>query len=115
MTLLTVAEARRVESRVDWKHRTATHLYRLYDGQDRLLYVGVTIRSLGERFTAHASSKPWWGEVVGVHLEWFSHNAAALEAERAAIRTERPTHNIRSASLTASSVSPAARLHEVAQ
>lgn len=38
-------------------------LYRLYNADKELLYIGVT-NGLDLRFYEHARSKPWWGEVT---------------------------------------------------
>lgn len=74
-------------------------LYRLYNADDCLLYVGVST-NLVERLRSHAhrppAGKPWFGDVAYCSLENFREEWQALEAERAAIRSERPLYNIRS-------------------
>lgn len=72
---------------------TTTTLYRFFDADDRLLYVGITGRSVA-RWAEHSKSKPWWPQVVRTTVEHHADRAAALEAERAAIKVERPEHNI---------------------
>lgn len=98
--MLTMAEAREVESRVCYREPTATCLYRLFDDADRLLYIGITRRRLSERFNGHAREKPWWNRATQVAVEWFDSDHAALAAEVAAIRSEQPIHNKRSARLS---------------
>ena len=87
-TLLAVAgvEARRWGSAGQW-------LYRLYDGAGRLLYVGIT-NSPRHRFGQHAATKVWWGQVAVRELAYYPNRAAVEEAERYAIRRERPLHNV---------------------
>lgn len=70
-----------------------TTLYRLFDDEGDLLYVGIA-GNPGRRFEQHRSDKPWWGEVSGLTLEHHPDRAAALAAELKAIRSENPRHNI---------------------
>lgn len=69
-----------------------TALYRLYDANDQLLYVGVSSRP-PIRMAQHAADKSWWGEVATQELEWLDDRETALDAEREAIRSERPRYN----------------------
>lgn len=69
-----------------------TALYRLFDTDDRLLYVGISSNPK-ERLKAHAADKPWWPEVASREIEWFPSREQAAAAEVAAIRTEQPIHN----------------------
>lgn len=75
----------------DMVHRQ-TCVYRLYDFAGRLLYVGLTLR-VQDRVTAHRR-KPWGSLIARVETEWFTGRVAAKEAERAAIQSEGPIHNI---------------------
>lgn len=68
-------------------------LYRLYDNEDRLLYVGITFR-VGGRLEEHRIYQPWWGQVERSTVETHPNRRAALEAERRAITEENPIHNI---------------------
>lgn len=70
-----------------------TTLYRLYDSNDRLLYVGIA-GNPGRRFEQHASDKPWWREVARTDLEHFDSREGAATAERKAISAEGPLHNV---------------------
>jgi predicted GIY-YIG superfamily endonuclease len=70
----------------------ATALYRLYDTDDRLLYIGVT-KDPPARFAAHRSDKPWWPHVARREMTWWPTRHKACEAESAAIRSEAPLHN----------------------
>lgn len=70
-----------------------TTLYRLFDDNLRLLYVGIA-GNPGRRFEQHAGDKPWWGDVAHVRTIHFADRQAALAAERQAIQEENPLHNI---------------------
>lgn len=74
------------------EHQTHA-LYRFYDTTGTLLYVGITADP-GARWRKHAHGKPWWHEITQITIETHPTRAAVLEAERAAIITEKPRHNI---------------------
>ena len=67
-------------------------VYRLYDGQGALLYVGSSNRPQG-RLTYHKSSKPWGESISRSAVEWYESRSAALAAEATAIHAEHPLHN----------------------
>lgn len=69
-----------------------TALYRHFDGQGCLLYVGVSLNAL-QRLSEHRYSY-WIDRVARVDIERFPSREAALAAEREAIRIEKPLHNI---------------------
>jgi DNA-binding GntR family transcriptional regulator/predicted GIY-YIG superfamily endonuclease len=77
-----------------------TALYRLYDADDKLLYVGIT-GDVKARMKQHAADKHWWGDVAIDRVEWLDSREIALEAEREAIRAERPRYNHQSNPSTA--------------
>jgi predicted GIY-YIG superfamily endonuclease len=68
-------------------------LYRFHAADDTLLYVGMTINP-GQRFIDHAHKKQWWSEVAKITLEQHADYPALVTAEREAIQTEKPLHNI---------------------
>lgn len=70
-----------------------TALYRFFDEQDRLLYVGITCNP-EERWRRHASDKTWWSTVARKTLDWHPDRETALLAECLAITTERPRWNV---------------------
>jgi predicted GIY-YIG superfamily endonuclease len=72
-------------------HRTA--LYRFFDEIGALLYVGITYDT-EQRFASHRNSSPWWKDVASESNEWHETRSLALAAESAAIKAERPRHNI---------------------
>ncbi|MFJ2374984.1 hypothetical protein ACIOZL_19575 [Streptomyces sp. NPDC087769] len=67
-------------------------VYRLYDADGTLLYVGMSCDP-AKRFMGHRADKPWWGEVDTHTLEWFGTRAGASVVEVAAITDERPKYN----------------------
>lgn len=73
-------------------HPTPTSLYRLYDEEGVLLYVGIA-GNPGRRFEQHRGQKPWWHEVSSMSLEHFDTRDEALIAEKDAIVTEHPLYN----------------------
>ena len=71
-----------------------TTLYRFYDKNGDLLYVGVSC-GFGARVRVHRSeSDEWWSQVHTARFEHFLTRPLALEAERDAIRAEHPRYNI---------------------
>lgn len=70
-----------------------TTVYRAYDQQERLLYVGI---SDGEfiRLSQHAASSPWTRYAVTITLERHPSRAHAERAEREAIASEDPVWNM---------------------
>ena len=70
-----------------------TAVYRLYDSEDRLLYVGVAW-DLEIRWTKHRLSKEWWPQVANRHVVWHANRFLALAEEDAAIELEGPLYNV---------------------
>lgn len=69
-------------------------LYRFYDAAGDLLYVGQTINP-GRRMEKHRGTNAWWGDVARIDMEQFPDRPALLAAERAAIKEDKPKHNVR--------------------
>ncbi|WP_329812792.1 GIY-YIG nuclease family protein, partial [Streptomyces sp. GSL17-113] len=73
--------------------RSVAHLpaavYRLYDDQGHLLYVGVT-HDLEERYGAHRRNQLWWLDVVRSEHVWMPSRAEADAEEALAIEREKP-------------------------
>jgi hypothetical protein len=72
---------------------THTTVYRLFDTNRRLLYVGIA-GNPGRRFEQHRLDRPWWADVATVTLEHYPARTEASAAEIHAIRTESPVHTI---------------------
>lgn len=71
----------------------ATFLYRFYDADDVLLYVGIT-DDLGERTFNHARSSSWMDFAVRSTIERYMSRREAEKHEVDAIRAERPLFNV---------------------
>lgn len=73
--------------------RTEDHvLYRFFNAEGVLLYVGITY-DLSMRFSTHSVERWWWGQWAYSTVVRY-HSRAALEAaERKAIKSEKPLHN----------------------
>lgn len=69
-------------------------LYRFFNTDGDLLYIGITIDP-GSRWKGHAADKKWWHEVTTITLEHHPSRVAVEAAEIAAIQTEHPRYNIR--------------------
>lgn len=68
-------------------------LYRYYDADGVLLYVGISVSAVA-RSAAHKGNAGWWGDVAAMVVEKFPTREDARIAEAAAIATENPLHNI---------------------
>lgn len=69
-----------------------TCLYRHFCTNGTLLYVGISMSPLA-RAAAHKQS-PWAYDIARIEMEWFDTRAEAEAAEREAIKTEGPAHNL---------------------
>src|SRR5262245_53731705 len=67
-------------------------LYRHFDINGRLLYVGISLTVLA-RTRAHRASS-WAKNIAFIAIEQYASREAAEAAERTAIETERPLYNI---------------------
>lgn len=84
----TTCGCRRYERLIDADHV----LYRQYDAAGDLLYIGIT-NEWDRRAGEHGRLSPWWSEVARVTHESFPDRASAMQAEKAAIRSEDPVFN----------------------
>jgi predicted GIY-YIG superfamily endonuclease len=66
-------------------------LYRHFDADGRLLYVGISKHTM-RRLAEHGDSR-WAHDIASVTLEHFSSREEASEAEKQAIRAECPVYN----------------------
>ena len=73
-----------------------TALYRHFDAAGRLLYVGISLSAV-QRLGQHRDNTHWFEAIASVSIEWLPSRAEALEAERRAITTEHPAHNVQHA------------------
>jgi predicted DNA-binding transcriptional regulator AlpA len=70
-----------------------TTLYRAFDVDGRLLYVGVSWNAL-HRLAQHRRIVGWWNAATRVELEHFGSRVEAEAAELHAIRAESPAFNV---------------------
>lgn len=75
-----------------------TALYRLFDVDGVLLYVGISVdprkRFHGHRYgNGRSKPKEWWPQVASSRIEWFDSRPEAEFAESFAVVTEHPRHN----------------------
>lgn len=70
-----------------------TALYRHFDADGRLLYVGISLSAI-HRLSQHMAASSWADEIVSVTIVRFETREEAHAAEREAIRAEAPVHNL---------------------
>lgn len=71
----------------------SAQLYRHFDKDGRLLYVGCSLAAL-RRFADHGNVSQWFDKIARVEIENFETIEAARAAERCAIEREAPAHNV---------------------
>jgi predicted GIY-YIG superfamily endonuclease len=91
MTPSRLAEARPVIGEIEFGD-DPTFLYRLYDKEGHLLYVGITF-NLRTRMRDHARDQEWWPQVARRTMICYATREEASRAETEAIKTEHPRHN----------------------
>lgn len=70
-----------------------TELYRHFDSNNNLLYVGISLSSLN-RLGQHRDHSHWFNEISKVTIQRFATRKEALAAERQAVVSENPKCNI---------------------
>lgn len=68
-------------------------LYKLYDAEDALLYVGITTDPT-KRFAEHSRSKPWWSDVVRFDLNTYASWEETTTKEAEQIASLSPRYNL---------------------
>lgn len=71
---------------------TPTAVYRCYDADGRLLYVGMSINPQG-RLASHRLYAPWFPRMVRFTAQWFPDRATARAEELRVMRAESSLHN----------------------
>jgi predicted GIY-YIG superfamily endonuclease len=89
-------------------------LYRLFGHDGRLLYVGCTMQVFSARLDQHLHEKMWAPEIASWTVETFPDRLSALLAERTAIQSEAPLHNVRDSGVGRRVRRPAASLWDPA-
>lgn len=74
------------------QNRLGTALYRFFDIEGSLIYVGISM-NLPARFYQHERLSPWMTETSKITVTWYPTREAAMTAEFAAIETETPKYN----------------------
>lgn len=69
-------------------------LYRHFDAEGRLLYVGISLHPIA-RTKQHTAVSKWAEQIANVTIEYFPTRKEAMEAEVRAVQGENPAHNIR--------------------
>jgi len=72
---------------------TPTKLYRHFDKDGVLLYVGISTNVV-LRLSQHSKYSHWFDEITNVTIETYPSRDDALDAETKAIQTENPKYNI---------------------
>jgi hypothetical protein len=83
------------KARVTGKHPTS--LYRQFNNEGKLLYVGISLSHL-QRLGCHKANAHWFNRISRVEIEHFPSWAEAKTAEDRAIIEEKPECNIPTAS-----------------
>ncbi len=73
---------------------TRTAMYRYYDADGVLLYLGITDDTY-QRWRSHEIKARWWALVASSTVEWYPSREAAADAEKLAIAEEKPLRNIK--------------------
>lgn len=77
------------------RREVPTYVYRCYDADGRLLYIGCS-NNPAARVAAHRAFAWWGGRIARVRNTVFPNREAALVREKAAIYSERPACNVTS-------------------
>lgn len=72
---------------------SARYVYRIYDADGRLIYIGET-GDLFQRLSTHQSNAWWGSQAVSAKAQVYPDRVTARAAEREAIRSEQPRWNI---------------------
>lgn len=88
-----VVQGQMVHPGVQAKGTNETAVYRLYDANDRLLYVGMGRNPMG-RWSSHADQHAWWPSVVRFEVTWYPNRREAAAEERRALKEDDTVHNI---------------------
>lgn len=70
-----------------------TTLYRHFNANGKLLYVGISLSAL-QRLSQHADHSDWYNEISRVEMEHFCNRPSAMAAEKKAVISEGPLYNI---------------------
>lgn len=71
---------------------TTTTLYRHFDSNNNLLYIGISLSALN-RLGQHKDNSHWFNSISNVTIEKFNTREEALIAEKDSILLEKPLYN----------------------
>lgn len=74
------------------KSRYETALYKAYDADGALIYVGIS-GDWAKRLCQHRGASPWYYDIARLEVEWFSDRWQALAREKALIAEHEPKWN----------------------
>lgn len=80
------------ERRPDWFLNLWHYVYRFYDAEQQPLYTGISSCS-AVRLDNHRRRSEWWPLAEYIAISVYASQGGAEEAERAALRKERPRFN----------------------
>ncbi|MBT2453314.1 hypothetical protein [Streptomyces sp. ISL-86] len=80
------------ERRPRWFMHLWPYLYRYYDADRQPLYIGIS-SCFAVRLAQHRKTSPWWPLAEYVAISVYATPEAAAEAEKAALRNEKPRFN----------------------
>jgi len=69
-----------------------TNLYRHFDAEGNLLYVGISLNAIN-RLSQHKQASGWFDDIARVDIKTLPSRKEALDAETKAIQTEAPKYN----------------------
>lgn len=93
----TVARRWQAKAVMEWKpdnRSRSTSLYRHFDKDGALLYVGISLSAI-RRMGQHRMESRWFDRVATIKVEHFATREEARTAERAAIKSENPKFNVK--------------------
>lgn len=93
---------------------TQNILYRHYDENGTLLYIGVST-SFFERLSQHKCHSTWFNQIQTMTLERFSTKVEMLKAEKKAIKKEKPVHNVHYSDVEKIIPNPVLKISQVAE
>jgi len=70
-----------------------TALYRHYDKDGALLYVGISLSAVA-RLKQHQGSASWFYDIDYIEISWFKSRALAMMVEAVVVAVEEPKYNI---------------------
>ncbi|SDL28519.1 GIY-YIG nuclease family protein [Streptomyces indicus] len=71
-----------------------TAVYRFFDADDVLLYVGIAT-NVTKRWRQHENAKNWWHLIARSSVTWFESRSGAEAEEARSVDEERPLYNAR--------------------